>query len=73
MATNGTRTTATDHYTAVIDIQQVEVTTVSAYNAHHETTERSTKEVTKIVVRAKTLEGLKTKVAGHIQLIGDDL
>lgn len=73
MATNGTRTTKTDHYTAVIDIQEVELTTTTAYNVADEVVKRDTKEVTKIVVRAKTLEGLKTKVAGHIALIGDDL
>lgn len=73
MATNGTRTTEVEHYTAVIDIQAVERTTTAAYNAADEKITRAVQDVSRIVVRAKTLEGLRTKVAGHIALIGDDV
>lgn len=73
MATNGTRTITTESYTAVIEIQAIEKTTTAAYNAADEKISRSVQEVSRLVIRAKTLEGLRTKVAGHIALIGDDV
>lgn len=73
MATNGTRTTTTESYTAVIEIQAIEKTVTAAYNAADEKVNRAVQEVSRLVIRAKTLEGLRTKVAGHIALIGDDV
>lgn len=57
------------HYTAVLDIQEVENTTPT--NNYNEIipAQRIVSDVTKIVVRADTLESLQKKLTAYVALI----
>lgn len=57
-------------YTAVVDIFEiVETEATTAYRGETKPGSKDSKELAKIVVRDETLEGLKTKLAKHVELV----
>jgi hypothetical protein len=62
---------ADTHYTAVVEVQKVTVSTEKRdrYNAITEHAGRDVSEVARVVVRADSLEALVTKVKSHADLI----
>lgn len=65
--------TEVDHYTAIIEIQKVEKVknpNVSRSTGLEET--RQTSEVTRMVIRAKSITSLQEKITGHIELIDEE-
>ena len=61
--------TVSTKYTAIIDIQEITIREDRGTGRGDDKTFRDTHEVTKLVVRADTLEALTTKVAAHLQII----
>lgn len=57
-----------EHFTAILQIEKVTVVTDSAVQSDIKV-RREPKEIAKVVVRSKTLEGLKEKAAKHIDLV----
>ena len=57
------------HYTAVLDIQEVENTAPTKNYNEIVPAQRIVSDVTKIVVRADTLDGLQKKLSAHVALI----
>lgn len=57
------------HYTAVLDIQEVEHTAPSKNYGETVPGQRNVSDVTKIVVRADSLESLRAKLTAHVALI----
>ena len=57
------------HYTAVLDIQEVENTTPTKNYNEIIPAQRIVSDVTKIVVRADTLESLQKKLTAYVALI----
>lgn len=60
------------HFTATIEVSETIHTTTSSSNRGEDKTTREVREVSRVVIRSKTLEGLRAKVAGHIELISED-
>lgn len=66
-------TTEIDHYTAIIEIQKVEThknPNVSRGGGPEET--RTSSELTRMVIRAKSLTSLKEKISGHVDLLDEE-
>jgi len=58
------------HYTATIDVKVSDrVATETDYRGEAKGWEREVTDVARVVVRAETLDGLRTKLQGHIALI----
>lgn len=68
--------TTPDHYTARIDItvSEIEIPDTTKYENRNTKPEptRSVRQVTSLVVRAKTIESLQQKITAHVALIEDD-
>lgn len=63
----------TSHFTAVIQVTQVLSDTGIRHNGQDQPTRTVDREVTKLVIRAKTMEALKTKVAAHVALVEEEV
>ena len=66
------------HYTAILEVVKVtpehQAVTINRSNFSNdsEKVERKTEEVVRLVLRAKTLEALTTKLTHHVDLIEED-
>lgn len=58
-----------DHYTALLTISSTKTETKSGGYNKPDTTDRNTTEVVKLVVKADSLEKLRSKLAAHVALI----
>lgn len=61
---------STKHYTAVIIVNETKEKETDQYGK--EKSARSVHEIAHITVRGSTLEGLKNKISGHVELVGED-
>lgn len=65
--------TTTSHFTAVIQVSQVITTEDRGTGRGDDRTRTVDREVSKLVIRAKTMEALKTKVAAHVALVEEEM
>jgi hypothetical protein len=59
----------TKRYTAIVEIVEVEEIAENKDRYNPTPARKDSKELTKLVVRDETLEGLKTKLGKHIELV----
>lgn len=58
-----------NHFTATVEVTEVTFSEKDNGYQKPKTTEREVKDVTRLTIRADTLEKLQTKLADHIALI----
>lgn len=59
----------TKRFTAIVEIVEVEETPAQRDRGVVDAAKKETRELTKLVVRDETLEGLKVKLGKHIELV----